>query len=164
MQLLEQLGLTIAGISAALSGAATAAITIGATIITFPLTTSIVEGMLPEKFILPLYEITPQEIFSNKIPLLDVDFFNPSESQTFTKKKLVKEASEETTTLKENEAITEARKYGFTDSIKGEEIDTSQSVNNGKNTINGKITQYKWTSNGDKYTLNIEDWSRSCNK
>lgn len=164
MQLLEQLGFTIAGISAALSGGLTAAITIGATIITFPLTTSIVEGMLPEKFILPLYEITPQEIFSNKIPLLDVDFFNPSESQTFTKKKLVKEASEETTTLKENEAITEARKYGFTDSIKGEEIDTSQSVNNGKNTINGKITQYKWTSNGDKYTLNIEDWSRSCNK
>ena len=77
---------------------------------------------------------------------------------------MVKEASEETTTLKENEAITEARKYGFTDSVKGEEIETSQSVNNGKNTIKGKITQFKWKSNGDKYTLNIEDWSRSCNK
>lgn len=50
------------------------------TTITFPLTTTLVEGMLPESFYLPLYSITPQEIFSNKIPLLDVDFFNPTDS------------------------------------------------------------------------------------
>ena len=51
------------------------------TTITFPVTTSLVEGMLPDSFYLPLYSITPQEIFSNKIPLLDVDFFNPTESK-----------------------------------------------------------------------------------
>lgn len=51
------------------------------TTITFPVTTSLVEGMLPDSFYFPLYSITPQEIFSNKIPLLDVDFFNPTESK-----------------------------------------------------------------------------------
>lgn len=46
------------------------------TTITYPVTTGLVEGMLPDSFYLPLYTITPQEIFSNEIPLLDVDFFN----------------------------------------------------------------------------------------
>ena len=63
-------------------GAAKVVMTVGAiAIITFPISTSIVEGMLPDSFYLPLYQITPQEIFSNKIPLLDVDFFNPTESK-----------------------------------------------------------------------------------
>ena len=47
--------------------------------ITFPVTTTIVEGMLPNSFQLPIFVVTPQEIFANKIPLLDVDFFNPSD-------------------------------------------------------------------------------------
>lgn len=52
------------------------------TTITYPVTTSLVEGMLPDSFYLPQYSITPQEIFSNKIPLLDVDYFNPTDSVT----------------------------------------------------------------------------------
>ena len=64
-------------------GIAKVVITVGAiATITFPISTSIVEGMLPDSFYLPLYEITPQEIFSNKIPLLDVDFFNPTKDKT----------------------------------------------------------------------------------
>ena len=55
---------------------------IGVTIITFPLTTTIVEGMLPQSFYLPLYSVTPEEMFSNEIPLLDVNFFNPMDSIT----------------------------------------------------------------------------------
>lgn len=50
------------------------------TTITFPITTGLVEGRLPDSFYLPLYSITPQEIFSNKIPLLDVDYFNTMDS------------------------------------------------------------------------------------
>lgn len=50
------------------------------TTITYPITTGLVEGMLPDSFYLPLYTITPQEIFSNEIPLLDVDFFNEMDS------------------------------------------------------------------------------------
>ena len=61
-------------------GVAKTVITVGTVaVITFPVTSHVVEGMLPDTFYLPLYSITPQEIFSNKIPLLDVDFFNPSE-------------------------------------------------------------------------------------
>ena len=47
--------------------------------ITFPVTTTIVEGMLPNRFQLPIFVVTPQEIFSNKIALFDVDFFNPND-------------------------------------------------------------------------------------
>ena len=50
------------------------------TSITFPITTTLVKENLPDSFYLPLYSITPQEIFSNKIPLLDVDFFNSTKS------------------------------------------------------------------------------------
>ena len=57
---------------------------VAVTTVTFSITTGIVEGMLPSSFYLPLFEITPQEIFSNKVPLLDVDFFNPTSSKVDT--------------------------------------------------------------------------------
>lgn len=57
---------------------------VAVTTVTFSITTGIVEGMLPGSFYLPLFEITPQEIFSNKVPLLDVDFFNPTSSKVDT--------------------------------------------------------------------------------
>lgn len=37
----------------------------------------IVDAALPDTFYLPVYAISPEEIFSNKIGLLDVNFFNP---------------------------------------------------------------------------------------
>ena len=73
------------GIAAAIKGAAIISITIGFTTVTFPITTTIIEGMLPSNFKLPMFFVTPQEIFSNKIPLLDVDFFNPQEGIYETK-------------------------------------------------------------------------------
>lgn len=82
---------TMAGIAAALKGIAAAAIVIGVTTVTFPVTTQVVEGMLPDSFILPMYEVTPQEIFSNKIPLLDVDFFHPMDDKTYVTENETKE-------------------------------------------------------------------------
>ena len=38
----------------------------------------IVESALPKTFYLPVYAISPEEIFQNKIGLLDVNFFNPN--------------------------------------------------------------------------------------
>lgn len=35
--------------------------------------------VLPDRLSFPMYSISPQEIFENKIPLLDVNFFNPKE-------------------------------------------------------------------------------------
>ena len=42
------------------------------------LSSIIEEAFLPPTFYLPLYAISPEEIFQNKIPLLDVNFFNPN--------------------------------------------------------------------------------------
>ena len=38
----------------------------------------IAEAALPQTFYLPVYAISPEEIFQNKIGLLDVNFFNPN--------------------------------------------------------------------------------------
>lgn len=41
---------------------------------------SVIENTwLPEVFYLPVYAISPEEIFQNRIPLLDVNFFNPNQ-------------------------------------------------------------------------------------
>lgn len=39
---------------------------------------SITESWIPDTFYLPIYVISPEEIFQNKIGLLDVNFFNPN--------------------------------------------------------------------------------------
>ena len=39
---------------------------------------SITEGWIPSVFYLPIYAISPEEIFQNKIGVLDVNFFNPN--------------------------------------------------------------------------------------
>lgn len=41
---------------------------------------------------LPIYNISPEEIFSNSIPVFDVDFFNPQEGIVEKTKKVTKEA------------------------------------------------------------------------
>ncbi len=43
---------------------------------------TIADDALPDAFDLPLYRISPQEIFSGLIPVLDVDFINPSNEST----------------------------------------------------------------------------------
>ncbi len=50
-------------------------------------------NVLPDDLKLPIYMISPEEIFSNKILLFDVDFFNPSDGQVIdnTTTKTIKE-------------------------------------------------------------------------
>ena len=50
---------------------------VGVGALTFPITTNIVAGMFPDSFYLPVISLSPKEIFSNEVLLLDVDFFNP---------------------------------------------------------------------------------------
>ena len=56
-------------------------LTIGGVIvaISFPAITEVTEKMLLSEFYLPMYSATPYEIFSNKIPLFDVNFFDSKE-------------------------------------------------------------------------------------
>lgn len=73
-------GLQAGGVALAV-GVIKATLTVGvgiaATTFTFSTTTAIVKGALPSDFTLPIISVSPQEIFSNQIALLDVDFFNP---------------------------------------------------------------------------------------
>lgn len=36
-------------------------------------------NVLPDELYLPVYQITPEKIFSNEVPVFDVDFFNPKD-------------------------------------------------------------------------------------
>lgn len=47
--------------------------------------TAVSKGMIPEDLYLPLFSISPEEIFSNEILLFDVNFFNPMEPQSIKK-------------------------------------------------------------------------------
>lgn len=65
------------GVSLALIGQI--AIGVGATVLTGIAVKSLVEYNLPDTFYLPVYAITPEEMFKNKVAILDVNFFNPNE-------------------------------------------------------------------------------------
>lgn len=61
----------------ALGGALIAALVVG-TAAGFTVS-SFVASWIPPTFYLPMYMITPEEIFSNKLGMLDVNFFSPNE-------------------------------------------------------------------------------------
>ena len=61
----------------------------------------ITSKMIPQTFYLPLYNISPEEIFSNKIALLDVNFFNPGESSSFSSGNIMQSGKEQVSTAKQ---------------------------------------------------------------
>lgn len=136
-------------------GVAKTVITVGSVaVITFPITTSIVEGMLPDSFYLPLYSITPQEIFSNDVLLLDVDFFNPKDNETIQKAGKVETVEVKVLDKKMQEL---KDKYGFTSLENTEKITNKLGNNLGTEYI------YKWEYNGKTYQLNNYDISGGWN-
>lgn len=82
---------TIALIATGLNVAKVILVAAGVTAMAFPVATTIVEGWFPENFYLPLYEVTPYEIFSNKLHVLDVNFFEPMPDYVETDANVVKE-------------------------------------------------------------------------
>ncbi len=42
-------------------------------------TSMVTKSMIPDDFYLPMFNISPQEIFANRIPLLDVNFISPNQ-------------------------------------------------------------------------------------
>ena len=67
----------------AFAGSAALTLAVSGTLymVTFNITTKIVSDMLGDTYYLSMYEVTPYEIFSDKVLLFDVDFFNPKESK-----------------------------------------------------------------------------------
>ena len=46
-------------------------------------------NMLPDNLLLPVYSVTPEEIFSNEIGIFDVDFFNPNDDAETTTSEVI---------------------------------------------------------------------------
>lgn len=65
-------------LTAVAAGVKIAAIGLGTGIIAGKAVTYLTSKALPEKMRLPMFVISPEEIFQNKIALLDVNFFNPN--------------------------------------------------------------------------------------
>lgn len=51
---------------------------------TYNLATTLVSNMIGDTYYLPMYEVSPYEIFANKVLLFDVNFFNPKEDEKAT--------------------------------------------------------------------------------
>lgn len=65
----------------AISAGAKIAISIGAYTLVGELLTTLTAEMLADTYYLPQYELSPYEIFADKITVLDIDFFNPKENK-----------------------------------------------------------------------------------
>lgn len=78
------------------AGTAILTIAISGTIaaVSFSTLTNIVADQIGDTYYLPMYEITPYEIFANKVLLFDVNFFNPKEDKV-TKTEANKQLLEE---------------------------------------------------------------------
>ena len=80
-------GVITAAVAAATAGGVTlSAIGVG-TVLVISLTGGVAgaavfnSNVLPDDIYLPVYQISPEKIFSNEVLLFDVDFFNPSEDK-----------------------------------------------------------------------------------
>ena len=74
-------GLSLASVAAGISIIGTTVVAAGAT---YFVVSYIAEQALPQDFYLPMYAISPYEIFSNKVAMLDVNFFQPNEYDNVT--------------------------------------------------------------------------------
>ena len=73
-------GLSLAAVAAGIKIIGTTIIAVG---VTYFAVSYIVAQALPPTFYIPMYAISPAEIFSNKIPMLDVNFFNPRTNEYY---------------------------------------------------------------------------------
>ena len=55
--------------------------------IVYPVSVNILKGQFGDSVTLPVFELSPYEIFSNKTPLFDVNFFDPMETNVKTSEK-----------------------------------------------------------------------------
>lgn len=69
-------GLSLGAVAAGIKIIGTTIVVVGATYLAV---SYISEKSLPQDFYLPMYAISPAEIFANKIAMLDVNFFQPNE-------------------------------------------------------------------------------------
>ena len=101
---------------------------------------------IEENLDLPVYSITPEEIFYGKIPLLNVNFFNPEERKDIF-----------------DELFTKYQEYGADDELyeilKFNTIISAKTTNEEKGNNKFQRTQYKVLYNQKKYIIKEEKYS-----
>lgn len=110
---------------------------------------------------LPIFTLTPQEIFSNKIPLFDVDFFNPSDSMYVDNRNTYTVPGEEVYQALHKYIIEQLKKdYDYKDSInemnltEAETPDQKEGVKAKKWNYNKKIYMFYYIPNTDGDDIN----------
>lgn len=171
-----------AGLAAAALAAVGTTLTIGFATVAIPsIIAGIVTGVvisnsvLPDDYYLPLYEISPYDIFSNSIPTFDVNFFDPQDSVTVNNGTATSEVEveisvgerttislgggEPTTTYTFTQDQFDQFKsiYGFSEY--GNIIDTNPGVSDVDGNV---IAEYQWTNASDgktykAYKCNVMD-------
>ncbi len=119
-------------------------------------------GTFKNQVVLPLYSISPEEIFRNKIPVFDVNFVNPNSnpvnSKWINELKLQKDISSNISSEEEITDINDKLKIiGIEDIatfMKGAEEKTLP--DDGINGANAQTKEYTRTINGKTYTLTIQ--------
>ena len=105
-------------------------------------------NVLPDDLELPVYSISPEEIFSNKIGILDVDFFNPNENKTYNKGESEKEVSVGSVDGFSN-LSTLLTENGISRTVNSSEFESNYSGNT--------ANQVSFTENGTKYKIVREE-------
>ena len=120
-------------------------------------------NMLDGDLRLPMYSITPQEIFANKIPVFDVDFFNPSDSIYIDTRHEVNVGMGTYYTTSGNFVLEYLKKNcGYTEGLEVETISARHAV---PEEINDRTETNKQTWNyGDKVYSYFYDTTESGNK
>lgn len=123
-------------------------------VVTFCVSGAIADAVLPDDFVLPQISLSPYEIFANQIPLFDVDFFNPSESMMVDNRKTNVIKADVVKQTIGNYVMEQLKKdYGYTDSIKEEDVEDAGNPFNSNQHKEKNIKKKTWTNNGKTYIM-----------
>ena len=136
---------------------------------TYSILENFVEGTIGTTYYLPMYEVTPYEIFADKVLLFDADFFDPKKNQNTQTSNKSNESieldniGERSTTwaasgthhfdFDENQFKEFSKEYGFSDSV-AQKVEGSE-----KQSMGVKQYTYQWTKDGKTYSATISDSS-----
>ena len=122
---------------------------------TFAVTSVLAGAKFGDKVVLPSIRLTPYEIFTNQIPLFDVDFFSPMEDSITVKPAVTENVAKTDTTENLLTYIKDELKkdYGY-DEKKAESKDIDDKNNRPNPT---KYVQKKWEYDGRTYVFSYSE-------
>ena len=123
---------------------------------TFAVTSVLAGAKFGDKVVLPSIRLTPYEIFTNQIPLFDVDFFSPMEDSITVKPAVTENVAQTDEKTKGFKYVQEqlTKDYGF-DKSKATKNDINEK--DGRYGCPDKYTSYSWDKDGKHYIYCLGD-------